>query len=398
MHDHWTPVLYNAPDSSASSAGPLSDVRSSASVVVAGHICLDIIPALPPVVPGVAWLQPGSLVHAGPASFATGGAVANTGLALHRFGIPTRLVARTGEDLFGAALRSLLEQVDPGLVEHLRVESRAATSYTFVLSPAGWDRTFLYHSGANAYFDSADITAALLNDAQLFHLGYPPLLPHLCEEDGLELATLFQRVQAAGLATSLDMAYIDPSSDAGHIDWRTLLARTLPAVDLFSPNLTETIAILDPDNARTAGSERSGPGQQLDLAYLSQLSATILEMGAAIIMIKLGVQGLYLRTTADPARLQRVGQLPLSSAWLNCERYIPAFEVTEVGATGAGDCATAALIAAMLRGAVPVDALTMAAAAGAASVEQADATGALPPWAELDARVRSGWRRRPWAL
>ena len=62
----------------------------SAEAVVAGHICLDIIPALA----GEAIPAPGRLVAAGPAVTATGGAVSNTGLALHRLGVPTRLAGR----------------------------------------------------------------------------------------------------------------------------------------------------------------------------------------------------------------------------------------------------------------------------------------------------------------
>ena len=69
-------------------------------VVVAGHVSLDVFPALR----GSVTLEPGRLVEVGPAAFSTGGAVANTGLALHRLGVPVRLVGRVGADLFGRAV------------------------------------------------------------------------------------------------------------------------------------------------------------------------------------------------------------------------------------------------------------------------------------------------------
>jgi sugar/nucleoside kinase (ribokinase family) len=66
---------------------PISDV------VVAGHICLDMIPDMGSDQVSTSLeeiLTPGKLVSVGPAKTATGGAVANTGLALHRLGLPSR--------------------------------------------------------------------------------------------------------------------------------------------------------------------------------------------------------------------------------------------------------------------------------------------------------------------
>jgi sugar/nucleoside kinase (ribokinase family) len=66
---------------------------SQPRVVVAGHLCLDILPGLRPLTPEAlrALLQPGHLLEVGPAVFTAGGAVANTGLVLHRLGIPVSL-------------------------------------------------------------------------------------------------------------------------------------------------------------------------------------------------------------------------------------------------------------------------------------------------------------------
>lgn len=63
---------------------------------MAGHICLDVIPAFKQGAASLGeLLVPGKLVDVGPAVLATGGAVANTGLALHRLGVHTRLISRT---------------------------------------------------------------------------------------------------------------------------------------------------------------------------------------------------------------------------------------------------------------------------------------------------------------
>jgi sugar/nucleoside kinase (ribokinase family) len=67
-------------------------------------------------------LLPGGLVEIGPATLATGGCVANTGRALHRLGISTRLLGKIGDDPLGGIVRQELARVDAELAGdyHLR--------------------------------------------------------------------------------------------------------------------------------------------------------------------------------------------------------------------------------------------------------------------------------------
>ena len=67
------------------------------AVIVAGHICLDIIPQLPSD-PAHRMLRPGALDLLGPVTLAVGGCAGNTGIALHRLGLRTTLVARVGTE------------------------------------------------------------------------------------------------------------------------------------------------------------------------------------------------------------------------------------------------------------------------------------------------------------
>jgi sugar/nucleoside kinase (ribokinase family) len=75
--------------------------------VVAGHIALDLYPELA----GPVAYEPGRLNVVGPALISTGGSVFNTGIALHRLGVPVRLVAKVGADLFGEAVLDALAQL-----------------------------------------------------------------------------------------------------------------------------------------------------------------------------------------------------------------------------------------------------------------------------------------------
>ena len=66
--------------------------------IIAGLLCLDVIPDLSAVSEGQFQhrFQPGHLMRTGGVRSIPGGAVANTGLALHRLGIPVRLVGKIG--------------------------------------------------------------------------------------------------------------------------------------------------------------------------------------------------------------------------------------------------------------------------------------------------------------
>ena len=205
------------------------------------------------------------------------------------------------------------------------------------------------------------------------------------------------QIKAAGIATSLDTAHVDVDTPAGQIDWRAYLARVLPHVDFFLPSLDEIFFMLERERFQAmAATMKVGAHHAIEggIALLQALATTLLDMGVAVVGLKLGEQGIYLRTTDDPTRLHRLGKVTLSESWLNRELLAPAFAVETVGTTGAGDCAVAGFLAALLRGLGPEAALTAAAGAGACNVEVADAISGIPTWETLQARIYADWPRR----
>jgi len=169
---------------------------------------------------------------------------------------------------------------------------------------------------------------------------------------GAQLRRMFQRVHSAGPATSLDLCALDPESEAGHVPWERVLSRALPFVDIFAPSIGELLFILDrPAHAQLeAGAELSAV---VDRQRLAELGDVVLGMGAAVAAIKLGDQGLYLRTARDTARISafcdRIGLA--ADAWLGREVLAPCFAARSVaGTTGSGDCTIGGLLAALLRG------------------------------------------------
>ncbi|MGA3057899.1 MAG: carbohydrate kinase family protein [Candidatus Limnocylindrales bacterium] len=347
--------------------------------VVAGHICLDLMPGLGsrPLD-----LRPGALRIVGPVTISAGGAVSNTGLALHRLGVPTRFVALIGPDPLGVILRAALDAESPGLGAGLLARAGEGTSYSVILSSATTDRIVIHFPGANDGFSSADVGPEQLRGAELLHVGYPPLMRRLCADNGLELQRMMRTARQAGLATSLDTA--EPDDRIGEVDWPGLLAKVLPEVDVFMPSLGELEAML--------GTARPWNGVNTpDEAGIRSIAEAALELGAGIVGIKLGRFGLYLRTAA-PARMAAIaGRLPglAAEAWSDRELWSPIFEVAVRGTTGSGDATIAGFLAALLDRRSPVEALDLACAVGSLCVEGDDALSGIGGRSQAEARTHS---------
>jgi sugar/nucleoside kinase (ribokinase family) len=371
-------------------------VSRTLGAVAAGHLCLDILPNLDHLGNGQfdVLFRPGRLIQVGAAQFATGGPVSNTGLALHRLGVPTRLIAKVGGDPFGRIVRDVVSRYDPRLVEGIAVDAGATTSYSVIVSPPGTDRIFLHCPGANDTFASTDVAYDLVRKAALFHFGYPPLMARMYRQAGKELVEILATAKATGVTTSLDMSFPDPSSESGRADWRAIYRAALPHVDLFLPSIEELLFTLRPRTFEQLSSR--GPlACQVGAAMLADLSLELLDMGAKMVVLKLGDRGLYLRT-AGLDRLESMGRARPAELrpWAGREIWAPCFQVDVVGTTGAGDATIAGFLAALLRGLVPEQAMVMAVAVGACNVEAADALSGLRTWEATTERVAAGWARR----
>lgn len=338
--------------------------------VVAGHLCLDLTPALT-----CGWPKPGDLLETGSLQFSTGGAVANVGSALWRLGCTVRLVGLVGNDRLGEIVIQLLRPLgdQPGI----RAAAGETTSYSMVIAPQDCDRAFLHCPGANAIFTSVDVRDEDLAGAEWFHFGYPPLMTAMCADGGKELTSLFRRAQERGLRTSLDFSSI--TGAAASTDWPTVLHNCAGSVTVFAPSMEELRAALG-QPLRLAG----------DVEDVPSLAKTLLAMGFAIVVIKLGTKGVYLATTESSRDL---AAWRLGAEWRGRELMAPCFRANFVNAVGAGDCTIAGFIASVAAGSRPEQALILAVASGASSVEAADASSGVRRINELRERISSGWER-----
>jgi sugar/nucleoside kinase (ribokinase family) len=208
--------------------------------------------------------------------------------------------------------------------------------------------------------------------------------------DGAELLAIYQRVHATRTITSLDMALPDPNTPGGQFEWKGLLKRLLPSVDVFLPSLEEIMYMLRREDYLRAEGRIMG---RVTRATVRAIGEELLAMGLAVAGVKLGEYGFYLRTTADRKRLARLETLGIDvDAWTDVEIWQPTFDVKVVGTTGAGDSAYAGFLAALLRRLSPADAVRFACAVGASNTEAADASSGVRSWDETIRRVQSGWR------
>lgn len=367
-------------------------------VIVAGHICVDITPVFPEkkVKNLSELLVPGGLINMNGADIHTGGAVANTGLAMKLLGEDVSLMGKIGCDMFGGVIEGILKnyQAEEGLI---RTEEEA-TSYTIILAVPGIDRIFLHDPGANNSFCAADISEEVLRNADLIHFGYPPLLKKTYKNEGEELVTLMRRAKEAGTATSLDLATVDETSEAGMADWDLILRKTLPFVDFFVPSAEELCRMLDKERFQR-WQQRAGDGditECLDMEDdIKPLAEKCLAYGAKVVLIKCGCLGMYYQTS-NAETLKHVG----AGAELSVERWADkaGFEYSYLpekvlSGTGAGDTSIATFLTAMLRGYAPEECVRLAAAQGASCVEAYDALGGLKSLEELQEKINSGWKK-----
>lgn len=368
------------------------------TAVAAGHICLDITP----VFHGGRGtqmdkiLEPGKLIDVGAADIHTGGAVANTGLAMQKLGIDTKLMGKIGDDALGKTILSILESHHAA--EGMIVDADVTTSYSIVLAIPGIDRMFLHHPGANHTFSYDDLDFAEIAKADLFHFGYPPIMRNMYLDNGKELVRIFQKVHESGVLTSLDLAAIDPSSEAAQQNWEEILRQVLPYVDFFVPSIEELCMMIAPETyakwlERANGSDVTGI---LSLSDILPLAEKLRSMGAKSFLIKCGAPGLYY----DMADAEVQKELEEKSGlhfldWAGKSGFEKSYTPDQVlSGTGAGDTTIAAFLSALLQGYDLETCLHLASATGASCVAAYDALSGIKPFAEQLEHIQNGWKKQ----
>ncbi len=240
-----------------------------------------------------------------------------TACAAQRLGLRVAMVGVVGADPLG---RFMLEaMVDRGLdIEGVRVDAAVPTGASVILSD-GQDRAILTAPGTIGMVDSSDVTATRLSRARHLHIGSWFLQRDLWET----AAEVLTSARAAGLTISIDPNW-DPADD-----WDRGILDLLPLIDVFLPNEAEVTRIARIGDVTAAAAElaRSGP----------------------LVVVKRGGTGAI--------AVDATGHV----------EDAPAYPVTPLDTTGAGDAFDAGFLVRWLDGGSVLESLRMGAVCGALS-------------------------------
>lgn len=366
-------------------------------IVTAGYVSLDITPSMKASSGGHTLqelIRPGKLIQVGEATVAAGGCVSNTGLALHKLGSDVSLMAKVGDDAFGRMLISEYRRL--GVEPDFLVSKETETSYTLVLAVPGSDRCFLADTGANNVYLADELDYEKIAQSQYFHFGYPTLMRSFYLNGGEQTEIMLRRVKELGLVTSLDLAAIDPQSEAGEQDWEAILRRVLPWVDFFVPSIEELAYILDRERYDQWQSDyKDDICLHLSLERdVEPIAKKALSFGCRAVLLKCGAAGMYLATGAEED-MRAISPHFHGEGWGGLSLFEDSFVPDRIlSGTGAGDTAIAAFLYSLSHDYDPETSLAMAAGCGAMCITGYDSLSGLLPADQLLERIRGGWAKQ----
>ncbi len=266
-------------------------------LVSVGVVCADVMVRPVDAIPekGTLGLVPQLEMH-------LGGLAAVTASVYSQLGGAAAFVGRVGRDGFGDYLLSTLHHNGVNTDNATRVDATRSSATVVLIDDAG-ERTFLHHVGANAETCESDIDLDVVKQARVLHWGGPAIMPQL---DGAPMGRVFEHARAQGVQTSMDTCY------DGKGVWLPLIEPSLPHLDIVFSSFEEARGYTGCDTPETIAD-----------FYLSY--------GVKIAVIKLGGDGLYMKTSAESCR-------------------IPAHQVSVVDTTGAGDATCGGFLYGWLQG------------------------------------------------
>jgi ribokinase len=274
---------------------------------------------------------PGETVLGGKFLTAHGGKGANQAVAAARLGAEVFFVARLGQDSLGREAADAYRR--EGIhTEALVWDREAPSGVALILVNKQGENMIAVAPGANGHLLPEDIRAAeeaiRTADCVLLQLEIP-------------METVFAAVELAQRHSK--RVILNPAPAA------PLSADLLKLVDVLTPNETEAKAI-------------AGAGAEDEPETIAALLSK--KTGIGTIVMTMGSKGAFILEDQQPS-------------------WIPAFPITAIDTTAAGDAFNGALAVALARGDSIVDAARFGSAAGALSVSRPGAQPSLPTGDEV---------------
>jgi ribokinase len=326
---------------SISSCAPREDLRPEENpnmtprLTVVGSLNMDLVVRAPRIP------HPGETIIGTDFRTVPGGKGANQALAAARLGAQVAMVGRVGQDDYGVAL---LKNLRDAQVDHSHVirDREAPTGVALIVVDDAGENSIVVASGANSQLTSADVDSAF---------------PAIAAADALILqleSPIDAVTHAAQVAHEHRVKVILNPAPA-----RKALHDLLPLVDVLIPNEHEAMLLTG-----TASGDVSG---------IEDAAARLIDKGVETVVVTLGHRGALLAREGETGR-------------------VPAFTVTAVDTTAAGDAFVAGFSLAMAAGRPLVEAVLWGNAAGALAATRLGAQSSLPTRRELVALLDSAPR------
>lgn len=264
-----------------------------------------------------------------------GGKGANQAFAAARLGGRVSMVGQIGSDAAGDAQLRSLRAVGVN-VEHIARLDNESTGTAVIAVEEDGDNRIIVVPGANGSFSATtlDSSKSLLATAGVLLVQLEVPIPTVAR--AIEIA------HEGGVCVILDPAPAQYIPDI-----------VLSQVDYLAPNLHE-LALL-------SGEQLTHDSEEGQIVAAAQ---KLCARGVRTVIAKLGARGAILVSAQN-------------------SHVVPAFQVTAIDSTGAGDCFLGAFAAALMRGESELCACRFAAAAAALAVTRHGAQASVPEFAEV---------------
>jgi fructokinase len=232
-----------------------------------------------------------------------GGAPANVLAMMNKLGSKTAFIGKTGDDEFGRFLEQTLvgTGIDTG---GLVLDPAYRTTLAFVHLSEGGDRSFSFYrrEGADLMLRWEEVNKSIISDSKMFHFGSVSLSGKPCR-DTVHGAVHYAK--SRGKIISYDPNY-RPLLWPNETEAKTEIGKLLDDADILKVSEEEMILL-------TGETE------------LEKGASLLTEKGPAIVLVSLGVKGVYYRCTAGSG-------------------HLPAYDVKTIDTTGAGDAFLGAVL------------------------------------------------------
>jgi sugar/nucleoside kinase (ribokinase family) len=330
---------------------------------VLGYLCIDLTPNLGTT--PFAYI-PGNLREVDKIEATPGGTVGNTGGALCKLKVPTRLGALVGEDIFANVLEENLKNISSTNSEiYLKKVPQASSGYAIVLSPLNQDRMFLACRGVNDVISATTFDASFRKNLKILHFGYPSLCKKMAGNNGEELVKLFSQCLQENILTSLDMSLPSKDTFFYDVDWIKYLENVLPYTSLFCPSIEELRFMLK--------DETSSP---------EELADKLLTLGCSAVLLKMGKDGMLLKVSNNENKT-KIFSLFSNHKWTNSFYYEKPFPCKVLNTTGAGDSAIAGFLTGIYSNYDALNCLKLASRVAAYRIAAAGNLSGIPSLQEI---------------